>query len=258
MHFETLILKEAPRQLIVTISRPHRGNSINATLLRELGHAIDHAEDSESCRTIVLEGLPGLFCTGMDFSEVTANSPRETARNMETSNYMQLLKRLTLSSRIIVCRLDGRVIAGGVGIVAASDIVISTERTDFSLSEALWGLLPCCVLPFLIRRVGYQQAFFMTLTTRPLPASEAHAIHLIDELTDNLDEALRKLTLRLNLLDNRTVLDIKRYFHKISGVTPETEELAITESARLAAQPHVQSNIANYLRRGVFPCERSD
>jgi len=194
----------------------------------------------------------------MDFQEAAANAAIKSTESPPISAYLQLLKRFTLTSKVIVCRLDGKVIAGGVGLVAASDIVISSERTELSLSEALWGLLPCSVIPFLIRRVGFQKAYFMTLTTKPISAREAHAIHLVDELTDHLDETLRKLTLRLNLLDDEIIVDMKRYFQKMVGITPEIELAATKEFARLAAQPRVQQNIANYVTKGVFPWERKD
>jgi polyketide biosynthesis enoyl-CoA hydratase PksH len=223
-----------------------------------MGAALDLAERTAGCRTLVIAGTPGLFCTGMDFEEAAAHTATKSTETTPISAYLELLKRFTLSSKVIVCRLDGKVVAGGVGLVAASDIVISSERTELSLSEALWGLLPCSVLPFLIRRVGFQKAYFMTLTTKPISAREAHAIHLVDELTDQLDEALRKLTLRLNLLDDRIIVDMKRYFQKIGGLTPEIELAATTEFARLAAQPHVQQNIVNYVTKGVFPWERND
>jgi 3-carboxymethyl-3-hydroxy-acyl-[acp] dehydratase len=257
MHFETLIVKEVPRQLFITISRPQHQNSINSTMIRELGAALDLAEHLSDCRTVVLTGSPGLFCTGQDFQEVAASTGHESAaRTDQVAAYMNLLKRFTLSSRVIISLLDGKVIAGGVGIVAASDIVLSTERTEFSLSEALWGLLPCCVIPFLIRRAGFQRAYFMTLTTRPIPAREAQVYQLIDEVTNNPDESLRKLSLRLNLLDESIIADLKRYFKAMTGITSEMESLAITESARLMGQPHVQQNILNYLTHGTFPWER--
>jgi polyketide biosynthesis enoyl-CoA hydratase PksH len=258
MHFETLIVKESPRQLLVTISRPHRLNSINSTLIQELGAALDLAESRPDCRTVVLAGAPGLFCTGMDFQEVVTAASGKSTEAERISAYMTLLKRFTLSSRVIVGLLDGKVIAGGVGLVAASDIVLSTERTEFSLSEALWGLLPCCVIPFLIRRVGFQKAYFMTLTTRAVSAREAQASQLVDELTHNLDESLRKLSLRLDLLDESIIADLKQYFQKMSGITPEVERMAVTESARLTGQPHVQQNIVNYLTHGIFPWERKE
>jgi polyketide biosynthesis enoyl-CoA hydratase PksH len=227
-------------------------------LIREIGAALDLAEQAADCRTVVLAGTPGLFCTGMDFQEAVTDPAIKSTQSEPISAYLRLLKRFTLSSKVIVCRLDGKVIAGGVGLVAASDIVISSERTELSLSEALWGLLPCSVIPFLIRRVGFQKAYFMTLTTKPISAREAHAIHLVDELTDHLDETLRRLTLRLNILDDRIIVDMKRYFQRMGGLTPEIELAATTEFARLAAQPHVQQNIANYVTKGVFPWERKD
>ena len=49
---------------------------------------------------------------------------------------------------------------------------------------------------------------------------------------------------------------MKRYFQKMGGLTPEIELAATTEFARLAAQPYVQQNIANYVTKGVFPWER--
>jgi hypothetical protein len=72
------------------------------------------------CRTLVLAGAPGLFCTGMDFQEVATNSDVSATETVGISEYMLLLKRFTLSSKVIVCQLDGKVIAGGVGLVAAA------------------------------------------------------------------------------------------------------------------------------------------
>ena len=255
MKFETLIATPTPRTLTLTLHRPQRRNSINSQLLRELGAALDQAERSTECRTVVLEGEQGVFCTGMDFEEVASRPDAEAVEAFRASEYMNLLKRFTLSPKVIVSRLDGKVIAGGVGFVAASDLVISTERTAFSLSEALWGLLPCCVIPFLIRRVGFHKAYTLALTTKPISAREGLAIHLVDELSDNLEEAVRKLTLRLNKLEDQTISDLKQYFRKMWIITPEMENHAVREITRLAAQPRVQENISNYVKQGKFPWE---
>ncbi|MDD2709947.1 MAG: enoyl-CoA hydratase/isomerase [Verrucomicrobiae bacterium] len=253
---QPLIVKKSPRMMTLTISRPERGNSINAALIHEINAALDDAEQTPDCRTVVLEGQPGVFCTGMDFHEASAQPGVAANEAVRIDQYLALLKRFTLSPKIIVSRIDGKVIAGGVGLVAASDLAVSTPRAEFSLSEALWGLLPCCVLPFLIRRIGFQKAYTMTLTTKPISAQEAQTIHLLDELTDNLDETIRKLTLRLNLLDEETIVDLKQYFRRMWLITPEMEKLAIDEIGRLAAKPKVRQNIANYATRGIFPWEQ--
>jgi polyketide biosynthesis enoyl-CoA hydratase PksH len=255
MAFATLIVKEGSRQLTAQISRPDSANSINSTLIQELHQALDWAERIPDCRTFVLAGLPGVFCTGLDFREAVQRAD-VASESDQAAEYLRLLKRLTLSPRIVVCRVDGRVVAGGVGLVAAADIVLATPRAEFSLPEALWGLLPCCVLPFLLRRIGYQKAYFLTLTTRTMTAQEALSTHLVDELSENLDDTLRKLTLRLNLLDDRVILDLKGYFQQISGIPPGIEQIAVQEINRLAGQAHVRENISNYIQRGLLPWEK--
>lgn len=257
MAFETIIATPAGRSLQLKINRPQQRNSINSTLITELGLALDEAERNPECRVVILSGGPGLFCTGMDFAQASASPGTDPAEAIGMGAYMNLLKRFTLSPKVIVACVDGKVIAGGVGLVAASDLAICTARSEFSLSEALWGLLPCCVIPFLIRRVGFQKAYTMALTTRPIPAPEALASHLVDELADNTDEALRKLSLRLNLLAEETILDLKRYFREMWLITPEMESLAVNEIGRLTALPRVQANISNYVRHRTFPWEKS-
>jgi polyketide biosynthesis enoyl-CoA hydratase PksH len=248
----TLKVTRTQRCSRLTICRPDRGNSINARLVRELNDALTDAESDPECRTIVLEGSRDVFCTGMDFEDAMAGES-DAAEEAGIAGYMRLLRRFLTTPRVIVSLVDGKVIAGGVGLVAASDYAICTARAEFSLSEALWGLLPCCVLPFLIRRVGFQKAYTMTLTTRRVSADAALDMHLADELTDDPEDALRRLTLRLNLLHTQTIADLKGYFDQLTPISPEVEDRAVREITRLSNQPRVRQNIANYVTHGRFP-----
>ena len=190
----------------------------------------------------------------MDFSEISQTNTENNAVTW-SSNYMVLLKRIALIPKIVIAVVDGEVMAGGVGLVAASDLVIATSKSQFSLSEALWGLLPANVLPYLIRRVGFQKAYTMTLTTQTMSAHDAYTIHLIDELSDHPDEALRKLTLRLARLDEQTIRDMKQYFRKLWMIDEKIEQTAVLELARLIQEPRIQNNIKHFLEEGKFPWE---
>lgn len=254
MSFETILVDTTPRVVTITLNRPERNNSINGALLRDITAALDAAERSPTCRAVILQGRPGLFCTGMDFVE--AAQAQGGARDMMAiDGYMGLLKRFAASPKAIIARLDGKVVAGGVGFAAACDLVVATPRTEFSLSEALWGILPCCVIPFLIRRVGFQKAYAMTLTTRTWSAAEAAAISLVDEVTEAPEESIRKLMLRLGLLEDETVLDLKNYFRKMWMLSPEMEQVAVAEIARLVEKPRVRKGISDYVATGRFPWE---
>jgi polyketide biosynthesis enoyl-CoA hydratase PksH len=168
---------------------------------------------------------------------------------------MRLLKRLVTLPRVIISVVDGRASAGGVGIVAASDFVFATERSQFSLPEALWGLLPCCVLPFLMRRVGFQKAYMMTLSTQPVTAEQARQFHLADEVSDQPELLVRKVAFRLSRLDPSTLRSLKSYFGKLWVLSEETERTALSELTRLMSSPVVQRNIANFVANRRFPWE---
>jgi polyketide biosynthesis enoyl-CoA hydratase PksH len=154
-----------------------------------------------------------------------------------------------------VSTVDGRVAGGGVGLAAASDFVYATGRSTFALPEALWGLLPCCVLPFLIRRVGFQKAYAMTLSTQPVSAAEAAGCHLVDHVADSPEDAVRRLAYRLSKLDGVVIGEAKRYLATLWEVSKETERTAVAELDRLMATPAVRGRLAEYATAGTFPWE---
>lgn len=248
--FETLLVEETPWGLAITLHRPAAQNALNAALLRELRQALDQAERRPRTRLVVLQGAPGVFCTGLDFA-----APAEDAAAGEPggADYMATLKRLSESPKIVIAKVDGRAVAGGVGLAAACDLVVATSRAKFALTEALWGLLPCCVLPFLIRRIGYQKAYAMTLTTRTVEAAEAERMGLVDQLHEEPDEAVRLLRLRLEKLDEGTIRDLKAYFRKNWILDEALERTAVAEIDRLAATPRVRENIRRYVTEQKFP-----
>ncbi|MFC1747374.1 enoyl-CoA hydratase-related protein [Pseudomonadota bacterium] len=249
--YQTLQVDFKNRYTTVTINRPANNNTINSQLLEELNSVIDISENDTSIVALVLQGGEEIFCAGMDFEE-SISLPDDQIDKL-SSLYMSTLKRFSLSPLIVISNLNGQVLAGGVGIVAASDLVIATPRSYFSLSEILWGLLPACVLPYLIRRVSFQAAYAMTLTSKTVHADEANQINLIDILTGNPQDEVRKLMIKLRRLDRRSILDAKLYFRKIWMLDESMELSAIKESSRLAVEPRVRRNIHNYVNKRVYP-----
>lgn len=252
--FKTILVKISEGCVTVRFNRLPKRNSINGALIKEINTVLDYVENDAACGMVVLEGQQGVFCTGMDFEEVAAAaSVNHEAGKRAAMQYMNLLKRFSLFPKVIIAKIDGQVVAGGVGIAAASDLVIATPGSHFSLSEALWGLLPAMVIPYLIRRTGYQKAYALTLTTMPLAARDALAIHLVDELSEEPDTSIRRLSQRFSRLEQSTVVNVKRYFRKMWLITDEMEETAATESFRLMSDATVVKNIENYAKYGKFP-----
>jgi 3-carboxymethyl-3-hydroxy-acyl-[acp] dehydratase len=252
MHLATLRVQQGSRFATVTINRPEHQNSINGQLLAELHQALDKLEADSECQLVVLEGRPGIFCTGMDFTEVAADTPGVSdAEKAEV--FMNLLRRMSLSSKVIIAKIDGKVTAGGVGLVAASDFAVATPGSQFSLSEALWGLLPACVVPYLIRKIGFQPAYWMTLSTLNVSAEEAAGYRLVNEVSTDPDGVIRRLLLRLSRLDQSTISNLKAYFRRMWIVNEEMERVAVNEITRLVTEPRVRENIREFVEHQRFP-----
>lgn len=251
--YETIRVRPEPDVVRITLDRVERQNSIGGALIEELHSALDLAERSRESRVVVLAGAPGVFCTGMDLGEARSDdgSAAEGA-----AAFLGLLKRLTTIPLAIVAQVDGRVSGGGVGLVAASDFVYATRRSTFSLPEALWGLVPCCVLPFLVRRVGFQPAYAMALSTLPVTAEDARAMHLVDELTDAPDQAVARLRARLVKVDAETIAGLKRYARQVWLLDEEMERLAVAELDRLLASALVRDRISSFVTGQALPWER--
>jgi polyketide biosynthesis enoyl-CoA hydratase PksH len=255
MKYQTILIKEIPGGITIIFNRVSQRNSINAAFIKELNEILDEAERNSSCRVVILEGQNGFFCTGMDFEEVVSEDATE-GRESLTNLYLKTIQRFTLIPKVIISKVDGLVMAGGVGLAAASDLVVATPRSQFSLSEALWGLLPAMVIPYLVRRVGFQKAYRMTLTTLPVSAQDAFSAGLADEISETPDESIKHWYNRLALLEESSIKNIKEYFGKMWIINEQTNELAVSESLRLITDPKVKENIYNFIKYQKFPWEK--
>jgi polyketide biosynthesis enoyl-CoA hydratase PksH len=252
MEYETLHISVDSGIINATINRQKQRNSISSLLINELAQILDEAERRPEVKMLVISGSGGLFCTGMDFEEVVVN---ETISKANFSEFMALLKRFTLSSKIVVARVEGQVLAGGVGVAAACDLVLATHDSKFGLSELLWGLVPAMVMPFLVRRTGFQSAYRMALTTETLSAEEAKSLGLVDIVDSNLDETLRRISGRLLRLNSSSVMHLKRYMRDMWLISEAMEELAVSESYRFSSDPQVRENINRFVTHRQFPWE---
>ena len=256
-NYKTLLTEINKDFITVTINRLQQKNSINDVLLTELNQLLDLIEKKEEIRFVILQGQDGDFCTGMDFEEITQYILAEQKPQFSPEHYMNTLKRFTQTSKVIIGKIDGRVLAGGMGIVAACDVVLSSARSQFGLSEALWGLLPANVMPFLIRRVGFQKAYWLTLTTQTILAQRAYEIHLVDELSDNLDTSINRLLISLRRVSETTVGELKGFFRKMWLINDEMENTAINELKKLLESPQVTTNIKNFVQEKKLPWEKT-
>ena len=251
MEYETLKIKQQRKVQRIQIYRPEANNAINTKLVEELSFILTNVENNPDIKILVLEGLPDTFCIGMDLQEV--NQKAHQNPQLAYNNYYDILKKISLTSKIVISLVQGKVQAGGLGLVAASDLVIAENGATFVLSELLFGLLPACVLPFLIRRIGCQKAYRLSLTTQSIDAPQAFNWGLVDDYSDNPEKVLNQYLRRLQYLPSSGVKQLKSYVDKLWLIQPETQVLAVNTISELVADENIQEKIRLYVEEGVFP-----
>jgi len=248
---ETIAVTRQPFATRITLNRPEAQNSITPTMLVELGAALDVAADDADCRLIVLDAAGPAFCVGMDVTSAASSRPDEVGG----AAFYGLLHQLSTHPKVVVAAVAGRVVGGGVGLAAACDYVWATPASSFALPELLWGLLPCCILPFIILRCGVQFARSMTLSTLPVDTALAWQRGLVDQVMPGFDVALRALSYRLSKVDPRTVAAGKEYLRKLWVLDDRTEQIVISEFAAMMSSEVVAERLGDFAATQRTPWE---
>jgi len=250
MDYQTVKVRFDGPICFLQLNRPEAGNAINSLLVEECGRVLDACETS--IPVIVLEGLPAVFCPGADFSEIALGMENgNTGPNPEP--LYELWLRLATGPYVTVAHVRGKVNAGGMGFVAACDIVLADDKAVFSLSELLFGLFPACVLPFLVRRIGFQKAHYLTLTTAPVPVQSAYEWGLVDAYEPESDALVRKHLLRLRRLSKTGIMRYKRYMEGLWDLPRRAKSDAIRANKEIFSDPNILEGIVRYAEEGKFP-----
>ncbi|MCE7928672.1 MAG: enoyl-CoA hydratase/isomerase family protein [Dehalococcoidia bacterium] len=162
----------------VTLNSPENRNALSRVLVSGLREALDAVLADAAVRVIVLTGAGPVFCAGADLKEqLAANESGEPGKANEVP---AVLSAIWHSPKPVVCRVNGSARAGGLGVLAACDIVIGVEGATFGASEVRIGLAPAVITTTILPRTGAAAAMPFFLTGEPISAAEALRIGLID------------------------------------------------------------------------------
>lgn len=254
MSYKTLQVRYEEPVCFVRLYRPEAANAINDVVVEEFNKVLALYE--ETMTVLVLEGLPENFCTGADFQGIHNRLAAGHEVEQDPEPLYDLWLKLAVGSFITISHVRGKANAGGVGFVAASDIVVADYTAQFGLSELLFGLFPACVLPFLIRRIGFQKANYLTLMTQPISARQAFEWGLVDALDENSGTILRKHLLRLKCLSKTGISRYKKYINKLDQSLNIYKPLAVAANKELFSDSDNLERIYRYIQKGQLPWEK--
>lgn len=212
-------VKVEPRNGITTIEfyHPH-GNSLPSAILADLTQEIHSAGMDEDTRVIVLRSSgDGAFCGGASFRELAALHTEEEGKRF-FSGFANVINAMRKCPQMIVVRVHGKCVGGGVGLVAAADYAIATENAEVKLSELTIGIGPFVVGPVIEKRIGLA-AFSQLAIDAAMwrPADWARRKGLFAELhpnPENMDESIARLSNELKNSNPDALRELKKIFWK--------------------------------------------
>ena len=234
------------KEYIGTIEFYHpKGNSLPGNLLRDIAKTITSAGEDEECRVIVLKSSgDGAFCAGASIHELKTITNIDEGKEF-FMGFAHVINAMRTCPKMIITRVHGKTIGGGVGLVAASDFVIAKDGSSVKLSELALGIGPFVVGPAVGRKIGISA--FATLSmdaTTWYSAEWAQSKGLYNKLalsTEELDEMVNQLSANLASSNPEALLHLKEIHWQATGHWDATLEQRAEISGKLILSDHTKN-----------------
>jgi len=193
-----------------------QSNSLPGVLLQELAAAIRAAGTNADCRLLLLRSQgQKAFCAGASFDELSQLKNQEEGLQF-FSGFAEVINAMRTCGKIIIGRIHGKCVGGGVGLAAAVDYALATEEAAVKLSELAVGIGPFVVGPAVERKIGLSAFSQLALdATGWRSANWAHERGLFAELyadTIGLDEGINRLVSQLLNSSEQALRALKTIF----------------------------------------------
>lgn len=254
MEYTTLEIVRNDQVTTIWLNRPEIRNAFNEVMIGELIKAFQQVQETEGTRVIVLRGRGKAFCAGADLNWMRDVAKYTYEQNLHESLQLSECFNTIYNSKIpTVAVVHGAAIGGANGLLAACDMAICDEETVFSLSEVKIGIVPACISPFVIKRVGEYGARELMLTGRRIDGKEAHWFRLVNKAlpAGELDNYLNELIRMLLSSGPKAVSHCKTLIDKVENQISYEEALVYTASmiAAIRSSEEGQEGMAAFLEK---------
>lgn len=222
---------------IGTIEFGHpQSNSLPSAILQSLAQHIMEADHNPSVKVIILSSSgTKTFCAGASFDELCSIENAEEGLTF-FSGFAKVINACRKAQKLIIGRIQGKAVGGGVGVASATDYCFATQQADVKLSELAVGIGPFVVGPAVERKIGLSAMSELAINaTEWRSAQWAKDKGLYAEVygsVEEMDEAIRRLANRLSLSNVEAMMELKTIFWK---GTEHWDELLI-ERAKISGR----------------------
>ncbi|MCU1387684.1 MAG: putative enoyl-CoA hydratase [Ilumatobacteraceae bacterium] len=161
----------------ITLDSPTTRNALSAPFLADFHAALDLAL-VDGVRVVVVGHAPPVFCAGADLKE-------RTAGDVDSTPMARAMERLMSAGQVTIAEVSGPVRAGGVGLMAACDLVVVSPDVNFAFTEVRIGVAPAIISVPVLRRCPASRLAAAFLTGEPFTAEVALDMGLVTHVADD-------------------------------------------------------------------------
>ncbi len=226
---------------VLTLDSPHNRNALSRQLVDELLTLVDEAAADPAARAVVITGAGRTFCAGADLTDPPVAKGK--------GSYTDVLRALWDYPKPVVIAVNGHVRAGGFGMVAAGDIVLSVASATYAFTEVRIGVVPAIISVLCLRRMTPLSASRYLLTGEQFGPDAARDAGLVTSVVPNggLDAALDEVIAGLRLCEPTALRVTREMIRRVPQMDTDSGFTWAQEvSERMFASPAAAEGIAAF------------
>jgi enoyl-CoA hydratase/carnithine racemase len=259
--FETITCELQGPVAEVTLNRPESRNAMSHRMVEELLSCFQElAEESyRDIRVVLLRAAGRVFCAGGDVRDLRSvgEENREAAARLD-----QLLVAVNEAPQVVIARVQGSALGGGLGLICVCDLVIAGSGARFALPEVRLGLAPSLISPYVIARVGLPGARRLMLTGQEIDGAVAHEYGLVTCTAgsdEELDQLVRNVVSDVLKGAPQALRECKRLLFAVaSSGGAQTLEYRIDLLNRLRAGEEAQAGMLAFMQKQPAPWQQGE
>lgn len=204
----------------ITLDRPENRNALSAELVNELYTHLENALQDPTVHSIVITGNGKAFCAGADLKSPPGASISGGGRAIPFADVLQFIMT---ANKPIIAAVNGAAFGGGIGLLAACDIVIADEAAQFSFSEVRLGVIPAVISVVVLPKLGEHHARRLFLNGERFSGEDAVKYGLVHQAVPGsaLRSAVEKELEALALGSPNALAECKKLIREVPKLSPE-------------------------------------
>lgn len=235
--YQTIEFEQKEDLGIVWLNRPEIHNAFNEVMISELIDCFESINEMKEVRVAILRGRGKSFCAGADLNWMRGVANYSYEQNFKESlNLSKCFYTIYTCKKPTIAIVHGAAIGGANGLLASCDFAYADDNTTLSLSEVKIGIIPACISPYVMKRVGEYGSKELMISGKRIKGPEAEYHKLVNKSlpTDKLDEYVNSVIDLLRTSGPMAMTQCKNLIFNIAN--KETIKEALESTAKMIAE----------------------